>query len=425
MTTLVIPSVVKRNALSVVGNGLFVHGRLVDPDAEFINAITDRQVNGFIGEFSRCYVVDVTSHCNMSCRYCYYKVDNTTVNRSVSSIVAEAVSSKFQNICLMGAEPTTRDDLPKIIQELSSLGLTVGITTNGKKLENVQYCQSLKDAGLSYLNYSMHYTSEIKLGKKKAAVLKNILDCQIGICQLSFTVSSIYEVGQAAHLIDFLINLGVSPSQFVIRAGAAIGNCTRDSGLFMSDMVRTILAFGAEKMPSGGSNLYFQEFMFRGKNIHLVRWPDNETVTPYSRTGPTFGTPLGPMLSPVFQVVSAMTQTQIEEEKKVLALPNVWDVKHEVSRSFGRVWAAERIGVPGKLWIHCEIESFGMNELRECRKIWKEFQESLLGMGYKRIYSCIKTDDKTVAHWQRLFGMKETRTKNGFSIYEKELNHGL
>ena len=85
MTTLVIPSVVKRNALSVVGNGLFVHGRLVDPDAEFINAITDRQVNGFIGEFSRCYVVDVTSHCNMSCRYCYYKVDNTTVNRSVST----------------------------------------------------------------------------------------------------------------------------------------------------------------------------------------------------------------------------------------------------------------------------------------------------------------------------------------------------
>ena len=122
---------------------------------------------------------------------------------------------------------------------------------------------------------------------------------------------------------------------------------------------------GAEKMPDGGSNLYFQEFIYHGHNLHLVRWPDNTTVTPYSKTGPVFGTPLGPMLSPVMQVVSAMTEKQIENER-VLLLDNK-RVIHEVSRSFGTLKAVERSQWPGVAWLHCDITQWGLADRKSTR----------------------------------------------------------
>lgn len=419
-TALVVPSFLKKRALQIEGNALVVNGRVVDPDAAFIGELVDLKTNPWIERFSKTYVVDVTAHCNMSCKYCYYKVDNTTKDRSAVSIFEEAKLSGFTDICLMGAEPTTRDDLPELIRGLAfDFGFAVGLTTNGKKLRDVEYCRLLKESGLTYLNYSMHFSAAYKLSKNKAMVVKNLLDVGIPVCQWAFTISSLEELEQVLSVIDVLISLGAKPQQFVIRAGAAIGNCTLDSGLFMSDMVKAALLLGAEKMPDGGSNLYFCELIYKGFNLHVVRWPDNVTVTPLSQTGPIFGTPLGPMRSPVMQVVSALTQQQLNYER-VLLLDNK-RVIHSVSRDFGSVTALERAAWPGKIWMHCDIREWTLRHMKECLRIWPEFLKELVTLGYKEIYSAIPTGDAKLRKWQERFGLTEVSQTGDILIFRRSL----
>ena len=417
------PSFVRQAQLAVVENQVFVNGLLVDPDAEFIRANTDTKTNAFIDAFSHTYVIDVTTHCNMSCKYCYYKVDNTTADRSIQSVVDEAIASGFKAICLMGAEPTMRVDLIDMICTLSEAGFRVGITTNGKKLEDKGYLEALKAAGLVALNYSMHFENSYKVGRRKAKVLKNILDVGVPISQLSFTISSLDEMRSVMDMLGYLKELGVRPEQFVIRAGAGIGDCQIDSGLFMSDMAKLVmLEYACPKMKDGGSNLYFQEFMFGETNLHLVRWPTNVTVTPYSLTGPTFGTALGPMLSPVCQVVQALGAEQLNNERALL-LDNK-RVIHEVVRDFVTLRAVETVLMPNRLWIHCDITSWGLKEARESKHIWPAFQEIIRQKGYDEIYSCVPAEDALLLKWQTSHGMQEISRVQGQIIFRKELNHG-
>lgn len=422
MMPIIVPTYLRDRHISVVGNNVVVNGIVVDPDAKFITKIVDKKINKWIAKFGQTYVLDITSHCNMTCKYCYYRVDNTTTNRDVDSILNEAKNSGFYNVCLMGAEPTTRDDLPSIVHQLTMEGFQIGITTNGKKLVDAEYCRNLKVAGLAYLNYSMHFTTSFKVGIKKAQVVKNLLEVDIPVCQLAFTVSTLDEISSVFDVIDVLVGLGVSPEQFVIRAGAAIGNCRKDSGLFMSDMAKVAMRRGAQKMQDGGSNLYFYELIYKNLNIHLVRWPDNDTATPYSKTGPVFGTPLGPMRSPMMQTVSKLTPAQIENERALL-LDNK-RVLHKVTRDFGSVTALERAETPGKIWMHCEIKRWTLSTAKACHKIWPEFLSKLQQMGYKEIYSAIPVGDTKLQKWQGRFGLRKKEQLGDVLIFRGDLNYG-
>jgi len=421
-TALVVPSFLRSRALTLEGNNLVVNGRVVDTDAAFIGQMIDLKTNDWIGRFSETYVVDVTAHCNMSCKYCYYKVDNTTEDRSIESILLEVKLSGLKNICLMGAEPTTREDLFRLIRALVGQGYIVGITTNGKKLLDKEYCVALKAAGLTYLNYSMHFSAAYKISTRKAQVVKNLIDVGLPVCQWAFTISTLEELAQVVTAIDFLIDLGAKTEQFVIRAGAAIGDCKLDSGLFMSDMAKLALSLGATKMEDGGSNLYFNELIYRGFNLHLVRWPDNATVTPMSQTGPVFGTPLGPMRSPLMQVVSALTPVQIQFERRLL-IDNKRTI-HEVSRDFGTLKAIERGAWPGRIWLHCDMAAWGLREAKECLRVWPEFLKELVALGYKEAYSCIPKGDLKLRKWQEKFGLTEVSQLGDALVFRRSLDYG-
>ena len=415
-----VPSFVNACKVVVENNQVFVNGYLVEIDATFMLQHADNYVNEHIAAFSNTYVIDVTSHCNMNCKYCYYKVDNTTVDRSIQSILDEAFVSGFRAIALMGAEPTTRKDLPEIVKALTDGGFAVGITTNGKKFEDPGYLEDLKAAGLRAINYSMHFTESYKLGKRKAQILRNILESGIPISQLSFTISTLDELRDVMVIIGMVSEIGVRPEQFVIRAGAAIGDCELDSGLFMSDMMKVLInEYNLPKMKDGGSNLYFQEFMYGETNLHLVRWPTNATITPYSRTGPVFGSAIGPVLSPVCQVVQALTQEQIENERGLLLSKT--RVIHEVVRDFINLRAVENPLMPNRLWIHCDIKLWGLAEARQSKHIWPAFLEILRQKGYTEIFSCIPPEDELLQKWQTTHGMESLTKVQGQLIYRKGL----
>lgn len=59
----------------------------------------------------------------------------------------------FDGIRLTGGEPTVRANLPVLIEQLSSLGVDLSLTTNGTTLTNL--APSLVDAGLERINISL------------------------------------------------------------------------------------------------------------------------------------------------------------------------------------------------------------------------------------------------------------------------------
>jgi MoaA/NifB/PqqE/SkfB family radical SAM enzyme len=59
------------------------------------------------------------------------------------------------HVCIMGGEPTLREDLVDIIEHASALGMMVGLLTDGERLSSNAFKGRLMDAGLSYVQVTL------------------------------------------------------------------------------------------------------------------------------------------------------------------------------------------------------------------------------------------------------------------------------
>lgn len=101
-------------------------------------------------------MIDVTHRCNMACRNCYLP------NRTIPDLDANWLADIFAKlprgtrVRLVGAEPTLRDDLPRIIRDVRRAGHHAIILTNGLKLGDASYVRHLKRVGLQAVYLSMN-----------------------------------------------------------------------------------------------------------------------------------------------------------------------------------------------------------------------------------------------------------------------------
>lgn len=302
-----------KHEIIVSDNAIYINGNLVDPDVAFIRDICDKEIGEYIGGYSRILSIDITSHCDVKCEYCYYPVDNKVPHKSIESILKIAAESGYNEISLMGAEPTMHPELPEIIRRLVKDGFKVGIITNGNKLKDINYLLSLKDAGLSSLSYSMHLGKSFNVNKSRVEILKNIRDSGVELIQLAFTINYLDDIDKILPISELLRKVKLRPKQLSIRAGAGIGACKKDSGLFMSDMIKRVESLGGKVMRECGNNLYFCELRYKNQQVHLARWPRENEALPYSLTGPALATPSGIALSPMAQIMYAHPDKAVTE----------------------------------------------------------------------------------------------------------------
>lgn len=128
-------------------------------------------------------MVDVTHQCNMNCKNCY--IPNRNIPDMDIDKMIEAIS-KFPErtmIRIVGAEPTVRKDLPKIISKIRETGHRATLLTNGLKLGNNHYVETLKKAGLNHVYLSLNgvdndewyeQIDELRCAKRKVNALKNL-----------------------------------------------------------------------------------------------------------------------------------------------------------------------------------------------------------------------------------------------------------
>jgi len=101
-------------------------------------------------------LIEVTSRCNLSCRFCFAdaldaKSNDPTLEQLRFQFESILKVSGTCNIQLSGGEPTVRDDLAEIIRIGVELGFAfIQVNTNGIRIgKDEAYVKALKEAGLS------------------------------------------------------------------------------------------------------------------------------------------------------------------------------------------------------------------------------------------------------------------------------------
>jgi cyclic pyranopterin phosphate synthase len=117
-------------------------------------------VDGF-GRIHRDLRISVTDRCNFRCTYCmpaegldWMAREDLLTYEELTRVARGCVERfGFDGIRLTGGEPTVRANLPVLIEQLSSLGVDLSLTTNGTTLNNL--APTLLAAGLERINISL------------------------------------------------------------------------------------------------------------------------------------------------------------------------------------------------------------------------------------------------------------------------------
>jgi organic radical activating enzyme len=78
------------------------------------------------------------------------RVDQELTSEQWKSIIDKAWKVGIPHILFTGGEPTLRDDLPKLIEHAENNGQVTGLLTNGIKLGDTKYLNTLLQAGLDH-----------------------------------------------------------------------------------------------------------------------------------------------------------------------------------------------------------------------------------------------------------------------------------
>ena len=115
-----------------------------------------------------------------------------------------------------GGEPTLFDGLPELVRRSTELGLVSGVNTNGRRLSDPAYVESLRAAGLDHVQITLQsYDPAVHDAMSGAAAfdetvrgLKNSLAA--GLHAITNTTLTRRNVGQAGRLVEFLHGLGIT-----------------------------------------------------------------------------------------------------------------------------------------------------------------------------------------------------------------------
>ena len=162
----------------------------------------------------------LTFKCPNNCIHCYAGGPHETpeLNTSQWKEVIDRLSEIGVFILTFtGGEPTLREDLPELLQYAQNNGMVTGLITNGRKLKDKDYVQSLEKSGLDFVQVTLeshkpqiHDLMTAAEGSWKETVvgIKNAVRSQIYVT--TNTTLSKYNAPEFLRTIDYVKELGVA-----------------------------------------------------------------------------------------------------------------------------------------------------------------------------------------------------------------------
>jgi radical SAM protein with 4Fe4S-binding SPASM domain len=107
----------------------------------------------------------VTYRCQNDCAHCYNARPRTFPERPAADwkrILDRIWDLGIPHVVFTGGEPTLRADLPDLVAYAETKGLISGLNTNGRRLQDPAFLQSLVDAGLDHVQITLEsHSAEI------------------------------------------------------------------------------------------------------------------------------------------------------------------------------------------------------------------------------------------------------------------------
>jgi len=187
-----------------------------------ISFLNVQRVEPFTQEFSAPLRVDLalTFRCQNNCVHCYAGGPHETSELTTEQW-KEVIDRLHQIgvfiLTFTGGEPTLRVDLPELLLYAQNKGIVTGLITNGRKLKDKTYVETLEKTGLDFIQVTLEshkpkihdlMTATKGSWKETVAGIKNIIPTQI--YATTNTTLSKYNASDFLETIDFLKKLGVA-----------------------------------------------------------------------------------------------------------------------------------------------------------------------------------------------------------------------
>jgi radical SAM protein with 4Fe4S-binding SPASM domain len=181
-----------------------------------------KSVEPFTQQYSAPLRMDLalTFRCQNNCIHCYAGGPHETTELTTEQW--KRVIDRLQQIGVFiltftGGEPTLREDLPELLLYAQNKGMVTGLVTNGRKLRDKAYVESLEKAGLDFVQITLeshkpgiHDLMTEAKGSWKETVegIRNAVPSKIYVT--TNTTLSQHNAEDFLETVDFLKELGVA-----------------------------------------------------------------------------------------------------------------------------------------------------------------------------------------------------------------------
>lgn len=100
----------------------------------------------------------LTYRCQNDCAHCYNARERSYPELAAADwklILDKLWQQGIPHVVFTGGEPTLRPDLPELVAHAEGLGMITGLNTNGRRLADAAYLQSLTAAGLDHVQITL------------------------------------------------------------------------------------------------------------------------------------------------------------------------------------------------------------------------------------------------------------------------------
>jgi radical SAM protein with 4Fe4S-binding SPASM domain len=162
----------------------------------------------------------VTFRCPNNCIHCYAGGPHETAELSTQQwreVIDKLSQIGVFILTFTGGEPTMRKDLPELLQYAQNKGMVTGLITNGRKLTDKAYVQTLEQAGLDFVQVTLEshlpkihdlITASEGSWKETVAGIKNAVKSQIYVT--TNTTLNKHNAPDFLKTIDYIKELGVA-----------------------------------------------------------------------------------------------------------------------------------------------------------------------------------------------------------------------